>query len=95
MGLYQAKTRQGYFESGSGFRTGAPTRPFGGSFCIMALEPVPLNRTGGNAARRDTEGAAAVTRAVAELRATRQAVTPAPAQPMGRDSRGRFVKNPS
>ena len=47
---------------------------------------------GGNAARRDTESAAAITRAVAELRATRQAVTPAPAQPMGRDSRGRFVR---
>lgn len=47
---------------------------------------------GGNAARRDTESAAAVTRAVAELRATRQAVTRAPAQPMGRDSRGRFVR---
>ena len=47
---------------------------------------------GGNAARRDTESAVAVTRAVAELRATRQAVTRAPAQPMGRDSRGRFVR---
>jgi len=60
----------------------------------QAMEPpaTPAKR-GASVARSDAEAVSALTGAVAELRASRLATQRVPAKPLGRDNRGRFVRN--